>query len=233
MLGHAITSDCQARLRTRLAGYPSREPRSALAAEDKKPAQCSGHPLAILGDRIGMLLLDLGLGHLLQCELLHEIADALDEGYDPSLPFAGESPDDENHRDADTSMIEHWCALCFHLGALPHGHFLNSQKIKVHGGAAKSAAEVLGLTAQDLQRIWEVLEPASIEQVEALANFLGVDRDEITSPDPWAEVLALMANPRYKNDIKARPRVTNLSEGDVRLAVRSEYGWQQETTAHH
>ena len=46
----------------------------------------------------------------------------------------GEDADDENHRDADTSMIEHWCALCFHLGALPHGHFLNSQKIKVHGG---------------------------------------------------------------------------------------------------
>lgn len=120
-------------------------------------------------------------------------------------------------------MIERWRDLCFNLGAVPDGQFLDSEKIKAHGGRSTSAGEVLGLSVEDLRGIWVGLEPASETQVAALAGSLGVHPSDITSADPWAGTLEMMASPDYKRDLKSRFSSMGTTEENLRLIVRSEF----------
>ena len=172
---------------------------------------------------IGLFLLDRSLGQLLDRDRLIAISDAFDEGRDPGYPFARGSAADDQNRSADATMIEHWRDLCFNLGAVPEGQFLDSEKVKAHGGSSKNAAQTLHLSVEALRDIWLGLEPASDEQVAALAASLGVRPSDITAPDPWEETLEALSSPAYKQDLKARLSALGTTEERLRLVVRTEF----------
>lgn len=172
---------------------------------------------------IGLFLLDRSLGRLLDQQQIYAISDALDAGRDPGEPFAPGSAADEQNGQSDAEMIERWRDLCFNLGAVPSGQFLDSEKIKARGGNSKSAAQVLQLTVEDLRGIWVGLEAASESQVAVLAESLRVEPSEIISTDPWAATLDMLASPDYKQEIKTLFKSMDTTEANFRLIVRSEF----------
>lgn len=172
---------------------------------------------------IGLYLLDRKLGQLLNRDRVLAIADALEVGQDPGYPFARGSAADDQNRAADAALIEHWHDLCFNLGAVPDGQFLDSGKIRAHGGSSKDAAQTLHLSVEGIRDIWLGLEPATDEQTTALAASLGVRPSDITAPDPWGETLSALSKPAYKQDLKTRLAALETSEEHLRLEVRTEF----------
>lgn len=172
---------------------------------------------------IGMFLLDRSLGQLLDPGRVAAISEALDDEQDPGYAFAAGNVSDDQNAQANVAMIEHWRRQCFNEGAVFEGQFLDSEKIKAHGGSSEAAAKALYLTPQALRPLWVGLDPASDEQVAVLAGSLGVEPSDITSADPWGETLETLARPAYKQDLKNGFEARGMTEGDLRLAVRSEY----------
>lgn len=172
---------------------------------------------------IGLHLLDRSLGRLLDGNVIRPLAFALEDGEEPAFPAAPGSAWDEDNRDADRALVEHWSGLCFHMAGGENEIRLDSERVLAAGGSSRSTMELLGMSPQQLRPIWDGVESIDHEQLAFLAEHLGVDETTLLQPDPLAGVVTRLASPRFKPAIKERMEATGWSEAAVRVAVRSEY----------
>ena len=172
---------------------------------------------------IGLHLLDRSLGRLLDADAIRPLAFAIEDGEELTFPVAPGSAWDEDNRDADRALVEHWSGLCFHTAAGENEMRLDSEKVLAAGGSSRSTAELLGLPPQQLRPIWMGDAEIDHEQLAALAEHLGVDAITLLQPDPLAGVVTRLASPRFKPAIKEKMAATGLSEAAVRSGARSEY----------
>jgi len=170
---------------------------------------------------IGNHLLDRRLGQLLPRDQIRELSLAVDDG-DPGLPFAPGSARNPENADADRRMVEHWTELCFNTGG-EEGLFLDSAKLKQAGGDSRTIADVLGLGLPELRSLMTGVVPISDEQLTAVAERLGVDRESLIGADPLADVVVDIAWPSYKPLIVARSTETGFGEADIRRFARREF----------
>jgi hypothetical protein len=172
---------------------------------------------------IGNHLLDRSLGRLLEPDRIRPIAIALDDGEDPGLSRAEGSALDAANIDADLLLVEHWTDLCFNSGGVVEGSFLDSAALKAAGGTAKIVGEALGLGPEELRPLMTGVAPVTAEQLDAVAERLGVESDSLTGSDPLADVVTDLAWPRFKREIAIRTAETGIGEAAVRRAARREF----------
>jgi hypothetical protein len=172
---------------------------------------------------IGNHLLDRSLGRLLEPDRIRAIAMALDAGEDPGLPRAEGSALDTANTDADHSLVEHWIQLCFNTGGAEEGLFLDAAKVTAAGGGARIVGEVLGFGPEELRPLMTGVTPITAEQLDAVAERLGVESESLVGTDPLADVVADLAWPSFKHEIAARIAETGIGEEAVRRAARREF----------
>ncbi|BBZ60648.1 hypothetical protein [Mycolicibacterium monacense] len=172
---------------------------------------------------IGDHLLDRSLGQLLLPDRIRPISFALDDSDDPGLAFAPGSARDSDNTEADRLMVDHWTELCFNAGGAEEGSFLDSAKVRQAGGSSRIVSEVLGLALPELRALMDGIVPISDEQLTAVAERLGVNRDALVGADPLEDVVIDLASPSYKHLIAARTEATGLGEADIRRFARREF----------
>ena len=172
---------------------------------------------------LGMHLLHRPLGRLVDPAHIQRIAWALEDGEDPGLPFARGSAADETNTAADEAMVERWAALCFHTWPESTRRYLSETSIKKAGGTSLRAARCLSLAPPDLRPLWTGEQPASDEQVNALAADLGVEASELLADDPMREAVERLAVPLFKEPLLALASRAGITEGAARARVRGQY----------
>jgi len=187
---------------------------------DNVPYVGSAHLWPTRETGIGMHLLDRPLGHLMETTRVRAIWEALRERRDPGLAFAPLSPNQESVTEA---MVDQWTAMCFHTWPSGQDLFLSEDRIKRCGGSSAMIASVLGLTPPRLRALWSGTEPATGDQVEAIAAALGVAGDDVIGEDPLGDVVARLSEPRFKAGIIAAGLDRGLDEGRIRELTRAEY----------
>jgi len=120
-------------------------------------------------------------------------------------------------------MVDHWTELCFNAGGAEEGSFLDSAKVRQAGGSSRIVSEVLGLALPELRALMDGIVPISDEQLTAVAERLGVNRDALVGADPLADVVIDLASPSYKHLIAARTEATGLGEANIRRFARREF----------
>lgn len=172
---------------------------------------------------LGMHLLHRPLGRLIDPRSIQRIAWALEEGEDPGLPFARGSAADAANAQADEAMVERWAELCFHTWPESAPSYLSETSIKKAGGTAARAATSLNLTPVALRPLWTGVQPATEEQVNALAADLGVEASELLADDPLREAVDRLAVPLFKEPLLALASRAGITEGAARARARGEY----------
>lgn len=185
-----------------------------------------GVPVTLWATRetgIGHHLLDRSLGQLLAPDQIRPLALALDDGAEPGFIFASGSASENENVEADRLMVDHWTELCFNAGGAENGLFLDSENVKVAGGSAKMIGEVLAFGPQDVRPLMTGEVPITEDQLDAIAERLGADPTSLTGPDPLADVVADLANPRFKAQVLVRVAETGIDERTIRRSARREF----------
>lgn len=172
---------------------------------------------------LGIHLLHRPLGNLIDPQDIQRMAWALEDGEHPGLPFAPGSAADEAATEADVEMVERWAALCFHAWPDTAPRYLSETSIKKAGGTSMRAAKCLDLAPPDLRPLWIGVQPATEDQVNALAADLGVEASELLADDPLREAVDRMAEPLFKEPILELASRTGIREGAARSRTRVQY----------
>lgn len=146
---------------------------------------------------LGLHLLHRPLGRLVDPRNIQQIAWSLEDGEYPGMPFARGSATESTNIEADEAMVMYWEALCFHTWLESTPLYLSEKSIKVAGGTAARVAACLDLTPIELRPIWTGTQPASEDQVTALADDLGVDASSLLAGDPMHEAVSRLSSPIF------------------------------------
>ena len=181
-------------------------------------------PLAVWPTRetgVGLHLLDACLGQVMSARTAWLLAEALETGEDPPLPFvsSGFSVDPQAHSDR---LVEKWEAICFNVWPRPNLGLLRIGELQRLGVTPSHLAEVLDVTIADSVALWNHELALSDLQLDALVAELGVGSEEIVggeSPDFYPGLVA----PRRKQSVKEISSRFAIDEGAARDLIKSEF----------
>jgi hypothetical protein len=186
-----------------------------------------GVPVSVWPTRetgVGDALLHRRFGRLLVPQLMAAIADAIDEGDQPPLPFQPASPDPTAQRAQDDDMIDQWEAICLTQWPGPSTSTLRLDRdaASVHRLTPGRLSELLDIDtnrAVALQLGEIPLEPG---QAETIATELGVAEADLMTPTREAASTALV-DPVWKDDILELIARRRISEAAARDLVANEF----------